>query len=78
MDSLPTELILEITKYLYEYQTNITKTCKRFKTLDLKIMLSLHHTPPLQVNYIYLDMEERFGFAQVTHEYLIELIKLKI
>ena len=85
MDTLPTEIIEKIIYFLpyREDVHNLALAAPRFKTIAdaylkhrSRELLWTWRIPPVLVDYIYLDPDERRRFAQVSHEYLIKQLQL--
>ena len=55
---------------VYQAGSNITQDPEGFSGWGFR--------PRLDINYIYLDYEERLKFASTSHEYLIETIHYKL
>ena len=84
MESLPVELVERIIYFLTyrEDVHNLALAAPRYKIIaDVYLKLRSNellwtYRRPVMVDYIYLDADERRRFAQTSHEYLIEQLRL--
>jgi len=73
INDFPDEIICHIIFFLdYTDVLEFAKVCQNFKRFITKDIIT-QRLPKIEIDYIYLDSEERQKFAQINHEYLIKI-----